>query len=122
MQRVAAVMDEAEADVLEHMAFLREHWSQIASTNPLECMHKEIKRHTDEVGIFPDGASIVQLVGALLAEQTDEWHVTRRYLSLETLARIVGPDRANEPVPGCSCRRRMKGSGETTVVGDFYIT
>ncbi len=96
--KAAALMDEAEADVLAHMAFPREHWAQTASTNPLERLHKEIKRRTDVVGIFPDEAAIVRLVGALLAEQTDQWHVTRRYMSLETLAQVIGRDGADEPV------------------------
>ena len=96
--KAAALMDEAEADVLAHMAFPREHWAQIASTNPLERVHKEIKRRTDVVGIFPDEAAIVRLVGALLAEQTDEWHVTRRYMSLETLAEVIGSDEPEKPV------------------------
>jgi len=88
--KVAALMEEAEVDVLAHMAFPREHWRQLASTNPLERLNKEIKRRIDVVGIFPNDEAVVRLVGALLAEQTDEWHVTRRSMSLETLADVMG--------------------------------
>ncbi len=95
--KVAALMDEAEMDVLAHMAFPREHWRQIASTNPLERLNKEIKRRTDVVGIFPNEDAIVRLVGALLAEQTDEWHVTRRYMNLETLAQVTGDEGTTVP-------------------------
>ena len=71
------------------MDFPREHWPQIASTNPLERVNREIKRHSDVVGIFPNDNAIVRLVGALMLETNDEWAVARRYLSLETLARVT---------------------------------
>ena len=87
--KLAEVMDEAERDVLAFMAFPKEHWSQIASTNPLERVSKEIKRRSQVVGIFPNDAAIVRLVGALLIEQTEEWHIARRYMSQENLAKIV---------------------------------
>jgi putative transposase len=72
-------------DVLAHMTFPKEHWTQIHSTNPLERLNGEIKRRTDVVAIFPNEAAIVRLIGALLLEQNDEWAVQRRYMSLETL-------------------------------------
>jgi transposase-like protein len=84
----AELMDRSEADVLAYMAFPRQHWPQISSTNPLERLNKEIKRRSEVVGIFPNDASIVRLVGALMLEQTDEWAVGRRYMSLETLAPV----------------------------------
>ena len=90
--RLAALMDEAEADVLAFMAFPKEHWPQLASTNPLERLNKEIKRRSRVIGIFPNDAAIIRLVGALLEEQTDEWQVTRRYMSQETLARVIKPE------------------------------
>ena len=69
----------AEHDVLAFMGFPKEHRSQIASTNPIERVNNEIKRRSRVVGIFPNNAAIVRLVGALLIAQTDEWHITRRY-------------------------------------------
>ena len=90
--RLAELMDETEDDVLAHMAFPKEHWPQIASTNPLERVNKEIERRARVIGIFPNDAAIVRLVGALLGEQTDEWQVTRRYMSREVLAKLIDPD------------------------------
>jgi transposase-like protein len=84
--RLAELMDEAREDVLAYTAFPREHWPQIASTNPIERLNGEIKRRTDVVGIFPNAEAIVRLVGALMLEQNDEWAVGRRYMTLEGLA------------------------------------
>jgi len=84
--RLAELMDEARDDVLAYTAFPREHWPQIASTNPIERLNGEIKRRTDVVGIFPNAAAIIRLVGALMLEQNDEWAVGRRYMTLEGLA------------------------------------
>jgi len=86
--KLAALMDEAEADVLAFMAFPKEHRIKIHSTNPLERLNGEIKRRTDVVGIFPNEAAIVRLVGAILLEQNDESAVQRRYMSLETLGTL----------------------------------
>ena len=91
--RPAVVMETAEHDVLAHMAFPKEHWAQIASTNPLERVNKEIKRRSHVIGIFPNDAAIVRLVGPLLDQQTDEWQVTRRYMSREVLAELLDPDK-----------------------------
>jgi putative transposase len=85
LPKLAAMLDEAENEVLAFMDFPRAHRKQIASTNPLERLNAEIKRRTDVVGIFPNDAAIVRLVGALLLEQNDEWQLQRRYLSLEGL-------------------------------------
>jgi putative transposase len=86
--RLAELMDGARDDVLAYMTFPREHWPQIASTNPLERLNGEIKRRADVVGIFPNDRSVVRLVGALMLEQCDEWAVSRRYMSLESLAAL----------------------------------
>ncbi|MCP8941100.1 IS256 family transposase [Alsobacter sp. SYSU M60028] len=83
--KLAELMDGARDDVLAYMTFPREHWPQIASTNPLERLNGEIKRRADVVGIFPNDRSVIRLVGALMLEQSDEWAVTRRYMSLESL-------------------------------------
>jgi transposase-like protein len=83
--KLAGLMDDSREDVLAYMAFAREHWPQIASTNPLERVNKEIKRRADVVGIFPNDAAVVRLVGALMLETNDEWAVSRRYMTLETL-------------------------------------
>jgi len=86
--KLAELMDGARDDVLAYMTFPREHWPQIASTNPLERLNGEIKRRADVVGIFPNDRSVIRLVGALMLEQSDEWAVTRRYMSLESLGTL----------------------------------
>ena len=83
--RLAAMLDSSEPDVLAFMSFPKAHHKQIHSTNPLERLNAEVKRRTDVVGIFPNEASIVRLVGALLLEQSDEWSLQRRYMQLEGL-------------------------------------
>lgn len=87
--KLAQMMDASREDVLAYMDFPKEHWPQISSTNPLERLNKEIKRRSDVVGIFPNDDAITRLVGALMLEQNDEWAVARRYMGLESLARIV---------------------------------
>lgn len=85
--KLADMMDASREDVLAYMAFPKDHWAQIASTNPLERVN-EIKRRADVIGIFPNDAAVVRLVGALMLEQNDEWAVSRRYMTLETLGSV----------------------------------
>jgi transposase-like protein len=93
--KAATVLREAEDDVLAYMAFPPEHWTRIYSTNPLERLNREIRRRTDVVGVFPDEAAALRLVGALLIERADEWEVERRPFSLESMRKLTAPDPAN---------------------------
>ena len=89
----AELLEEAAEDVLAHFHFPEEHRRRLHSTNPLERLHREVKRRTQVVGIFPDRASLIRLAGLLLAEQDDEWAVTdRRYFTFESMARINEPE------------------------------
>jgi len=89
----AELLESAAEDVLAHFHFPEEHRRRLHSTNPLERLHKEVKRRTTVVGIFPDRSSLIRLAGMLLAEQDDEWSVTdRRYFTFESMARINEPE------------------------------
>ncbi len=83
--KLAAMMDDAEHEVLTFMSFPKAHRVQIHSTNPLERLNAEVKRRTNVVGIFPNDKAIIRLVGAMMLEQNDEWSLQRRYMQLEGL-------------------------------------
>jgi len=89
LDKVAAMLEEAEEDILAFYSFPADHWRKLRSTNPLERLNREIGRRTDVVGIFPDDASLIRLATMLCIEQNDEWLVGRRYLSAGSMVPLL---------------------------------
>jgi putative transposase len=87
--KLAAFIDDSEVDVLSYMDFPEQHRTKLHSTNPLERLNKEVKRRADVVGIFPNEAAIVRLIGAVLLEQNDEWQLLHRYMQVEAMAELA---------------------------------
>ncbi len=91
LPKIAALLEEAEEDILAFYAMPAEHWSKLRSTNPLERFNREIGRRTDVVGIFPDDASLIRLVSMLAIEANDEWLVGRCYMSRQSMELLCFP-------------------------------
>jgi len=89
--KLGAFIDDSEPDVLAHMDFPVQHRTKIHSTNPLERLNKEVNRRADVVGIFPNEAAIVRLIGAVLLEANDEWQLQHRYMQTEAMAELTPP-------------------------------
>lgn len=114
--KVATLLEAAEDDLLGFMAFPRDHWTKLRSTNPLERVNREIARRSDVIGIYPNDAAVIRLSSMLLLEQNDEWLVGRRYLSQESIAAVYdtegrpyGPGDDDPPaLEGSAGRRRPR--------------
>jgi putative transposase len=98
--KAANVLLEAEEDVLAYMAFPQDHWTRLYSTNPLERLNREVKRRTGLIGVFPDQDAVIRLVGSVLLEIDDEWHIERRYFSQESMRKLREPLSEPFPAPG----------------------
>ena len=89
LPKIAALLEEAEEDLLAFYSFPADHWSKLRSTNPLERFNREVGRRTDVVGIFPNDRALIRLAASVVIEQNDEWLVGRRYLSAHSLQALL---------------------------------
>jgi len=96
LPKVAALLEEAEEDLLAFYAFPLDHWPKLRSTNPLERVNREIGRRTDVVGIFPNDKALIRLAASVVIEQNDEWLVGRRYLSAHSLEAVLDREREED--------------------------
>ena len=96
LPKVAALLEEAEEDLLAFYSFPADHWPKLRSTNPLERVNREIGRRTDVVGIFPNDRALIRLAASVVIEQNDEWLVGRRYLSNHSLEAVLDQERKND--------------------------
>src|SRR5689334_7726404 len=95
--KLATFIDDSEMEVLSYLDFPEPHRSKLHSTYPLELLNKEVKRRADVVGIFPNVAAIIRLIGAVLLEQNDEWQLQHRYMQVEVMAELVTAPQATDP-------------------------
>jgi transposase-like protein len=96
LPKVAALLEEAEEDLLAFYSFPADHWPKLRSTNPLERLNREIGRRTDVVGIFPNDRSLIRLAASVVIEQNDEWLVGRRYLSAHSLNAVLDQEKQEQ--------------------------
>jgi transposase-like protein len=96
--KLAALMDDSEHDVLAYLTFPVQHRTRLHSTNPLERLNQAVKRRAGVVGIFPNEASIVRLIGAVLLEQNDEWQLLHRSMQVEAMAELLMPVAEPDPM------------------------
>jgi transposase-like protein len=96
LPKLAALLEEAEEDLLAFYGFPADHWAKLRSTNPLERVNREIGRRTDVVGIFPNDRSLIRLAASVVIEQNDEWLVGRRYLSNHSLEAVLDQERKED--------------------------
>jgi transposase-like protein len=101
LPKVAALLAEAEEDLLSFYCFPADHWRKLRSTNPLERVNREIGSRTDVVGIFPNDRALIRLAASVVIEQNDEWLVGRRYLSAHSMEPLLEQERksVDEEVP-----------------------